>query len=314
MDLAHFVNSTDKEFLKSILVAYSKNNSTIQQFINYLMFEGFKISRIEENVITSKLKKSLDFFIQQELLYLEGVKRGYHELPEIKKELNTWKESYTAQLLRNDFLDSVNVSNDEVLSYYNKILNQPDSVNQVNIIEILTDKLENIEIILNELDKGKDFKDLAAKYNQREWTKKANGEYGLFPINMHGEIGKIASTMKLNEVYGPVKVAEGYSLIKLIDKKESEKKITKTFEEMKAQLVNDLKSSKLENLFDDYTVKLANKFGLKINPDVVNSIKLTKVNMFTYRYMGFGGRISATPYISPNYKWSEKLKSKKLTL
>ena len=41
-----------------------------------------------------------------------------------------------------------------------------------------------------------------------------------FPITEHGEIGRIASTMNVGDIYGPLELKEGYSIFKLIDKQE----------------------------------------------------------------------------------------------
>ncbi|MCK7516464.1 MAG: peptidylprolyl isomerase [Ignavibacteriales bacterium] len=52
--------------------------------------------------------------------------------------------------------------------------------------------------------------------------KKSNGEYGLFPVTENGEIGRIASTMNVGDIYGPLELKEGYSIFKLIDKQGTE--------------------------------------------------------------------------------------------
>ena len=73
----------------------------------------------------------------------------------------------------------------------------------VNIVEILTDSLENVEKIFNELKSGKDIKLISQKkFNKENGLKRKDGEYGLFPITQHGEIGRIASTMNVGDVYG----------------------------------------------------------------------------------------------------------------
>ncbi|MHB9013096.1 MAG: hypothetical protein ACYC49_12850 [Ignavibacteriaceae bacterium] len=51
-----------------------------------------------------------------------------------------------------------------------------------------------------------------------------------------------------------------------------------------------------------YTAELANEYGVSINDNALKSLKLSNVNMFTYRFMGFGGRITAIPYLVPWYE------------
>lgn len=299
-----------QDTLKMNFVNFENSSTTIKQFINYLKFTGFKVTKPTKEKVELHFQKVLNNYIEDELLYKEGIKKGLHNSNDVKAELKTWKDSYIAQYLKNEFLDSANVTDDEVQAYYNKLLNRKDSVAQVNIIEILTDKLEVVEQIFVELKQGKDFKELASLYSQREWTKPTKGEFGLFPVTMHGEIGKIASGLAVGSIYGPLKVSEGFSIFKVIDKAAPSKIEVSSFDEMKDQLKNDLRAKKLDDSFDSYTAKLADKYGVKIDAEALRSINTTDINMFTYRYMGFGGRVAATPYITPNYKWSEKLKVK----
>ncbi|MCK7521995.1 MAG: peptidylprolyl isomerase [Ignavibacteriales bacterium] len=116
-------------------------------------------------------------------------------------------------------LDSVKVSDAEVYDYYsNRNAIEESSLMEVNILEILTDSLEVIESVLNDLARGVDFRQLASLHTKRTWTKNNGGEFGFFPVTMYGDIGSIAAQMNIGEIYGPIKLSEGYSVFKLIDK------------------------------------------------------------------------------------------------
>ena len=88
-------------------------------------------------------------------------------------------------------------------------------------MKFLTDSLEIIESVVRELEKGADFRKLASLHTKRTWTKNNGGEFGFFPVTMYGDIGRIAATMNIGEIYGPIKLPEGYSIFKLIDKREN---------------------------------------------------------------------------------------------
>ena len=154
-----------------------------------------------------------------------------------------------------------------------------------------------------ELKKGADFGELASLHTKRLWTRSKGGEFGFFPSTMYGEIGTIASKMKIGEIYGPLKTPNGYSLFKLIGKKEKNEKPVKPFDEMRSELTKELLGKKRSEFFINYTVKLANKFGVSINQNYLSSIQINDFNMYVYRYMGFGGRISAVPVTLPFVEW-----------
>ena len=197
-------------------------------------------------------------------------------------------------------------SEEEVYNFYLKN-NQPESYPMlVNIIEILTDSIEIVENIFNELNTGLDFKDLAKKYNKREWSKKNNGEYGLFPITQHGDIGRIAATMNVGDVYGPLKLKEGYSIFKLIDKQDEKIIPPKPFEKFKDQYKQDLTYQKLYKKMTDFTYGLAVKYGVSLNLGNLEQIKVTSLPSFGMRFLGFGGKMTAVPIIAPNVEWAEQ--------
>lgn len=120
---------------------------------------------------------------------------------------------------------------------------------------------------------------------------------------MYDEIGKTAAKMKIGEIYGPLKTPNGYSLFKLIGKKEKDEKPSKPFEEMRSELTKELLGKKRSEFFINYTVNLANKYGVSINQNYLSSIQVNDLNMYAYRYMGFGGRITAVPVTLPFVEW-----------
>jgi len=126
-----------------------------------------------------------------------------------------------------------------------------------------------------------------------------------------GEIGKIASSLNINEVYGPIKVQEGYSIIKLIGKRELLSDSLKNYyQENKDLLRMQLRLRKLDQIINEKTVQFAEKFGLNINDNILKSLQLSELNTFTYRFIGFGGKIAAFPITIPMYQWFDIYKQK----
>lgn len=295
-----------ENLLKKPFIYFDENPVTFKEYLRLLIFDGYNATNFKLNFIRASLNDRVRKDIEKELIYREGVKRGYNNLPEVKSEIQTWRLNYLFNALKDKFRDSVNVNDQEVYNYYLS-KNQPESYPMlVNIIEILTDELQTVEKVFNELESGVDFKDLAKKYNQREWTKKNSGEYGLFPISQHGEIGKIASTMSVGDVFGPLKLKEGYSIFKLIDKQEEKVIPPKPFEKFKDKYKEELTFKKLYNKITDYTYSLALKYGVSIDANLLEQIKVTNLPSFGIRYLGFGGKITAVPLIAPNVDWADK--------
>ncbi|MGB5849289.1 MAG: peptidylprolyl isomerase [Ignavibacteriaceae bacterium] len=312
--LAEDVNTIENEFgrdsLKLILIEFENDPHTLKQFIRILAFDGFASEDYEIQFVRKLLDTKTRQIIERELLAKEGFERGYNLLPEVQADVNMWTDNYLFQMLQNKFLDSVKVSDDEVYSYY-KQLNEEEKYPQlINIIEILTDSMEIVDIIFQEIRDGKEFNELAKQYTKREWTKKNSGEFGFFPSSQFGEIGRIAVTMKIGEIYGPLKVPEGYSIFKLIDKRDSVTAASQSYEKVKDEYKRELLYLKSKLRMDSYTVDLAIKYGVGIDFGLLESIQVTNISSFALRKLGFGGKITAVPIVAPNVDWVQPWQKK----
>ncbi len=294
-----------QEKLSKPFVLFDENPISFKEYLRSLIFDGYNATDYKINFIRASLDNRIRQDIEKELLAREGITRDYSNLPEVKNEVEMWRQNYLFQLLKDGFRDSVEVNDEEIYNFY-LINNQPESYPMlVNVIEILTDSAEIVEKIFGELNGGTDFKELSKKYNKRELTKKNNGEYGLFPINQHGEIGRIAATMDVGDVFGPLKLNEGYSIFTLIDKQDKKIIPPKPFEKFKDQYKQDLTYQKLYKKMTDYTYGLAVKFGVNLNLENLEQIKVTSLPSFGMRFLGFGGKMTAVPIIAPNVDWAE---------
>lgn len=288
------------------LVQIEKNPIKVNEYLFSLIEYPFLIKDPSFPNVAYELMANLNKYIQYKFLAEEGFKEGLQNIPEVKEDINIWKDDYLAKMLKNTFRDSVRVSDEDVKDYY---LHNKD-YEQVDVLEILNSDLQVIETVFNELKAGKDFRSLAAEYTQRSWTKSRGGEFGYFPVSSFGEIGRIALRMKINQIYGPIKTDSGYSVIKLIGEKIDSTKTDEDFDSVKTQLKYDLLGKKFDQKFYKYIAGLADKYHFTINEKVFQNLKVTSIPMFTYRYIGFGGRIAAVPYLGQWYEWLNYYKNK----
>jgi parvulin-like peptidyl-prolyl isomerase len=87
-------------------------------------------------------------------------------------------------------------------------------VSKVRASHILVEKQSQALKVLEELNTGKDFKELARKYSTCP-SRKKGGDLGLFGRGrMIHEFEKAAFALKVGEVSGPVKTQFGYHVIK----------------------------------------------------------------------------------------------------
>ena len=303
-DLLKIERDLGYDTLKMSFIKFDEDPISVKQFLREFIFDGFYSANVNPKVLAAKLSARVKTFIEQELLAREGYRRGLQNLHEVKRSTSMWKNNYLAKILKNMLLDSVKISDTEIYDYYsNRNAIGNSSLMEVNILEILTDSLEVIESVLSDLERGAEFRILASLHTKRTWTRNNGGEFGFFPVTMYGDIGRIAAQMNIGEVYGPTTLSEGYSVFKLIGKRETGIDTSLPFEESKEDIRKNLAYKKLSKFFIDYTVKLANKYGVSIDEKLLNTILVSDLNMLVYRYMGFGGRINAVPMALPFTEW-----------
>ncbi len=312
IEISNVLSSLDDRIKNKDFIKLPNRIIKIEYFINQLSQEGLFVQNLSEKNIRASLSSYIRKFIEDELLTSEANRKGLQNSAEVKKYMNMWKDSYISKLYMFELMDSINTTDEELYSIYTKNEWKEASPQLVNVVEVLTDKLEVIETVLKELSAGKNIKELASLYTIRDSVKNRNGEFGLLPITKLGEIGKFASQMNIGEIYGPIKVDGDYSIFQLIDRKVDSTTYSKNFDEVKDDLNKLVTIQKFEKFINNYTAKLANKYGVEINEDVLNGIDNSYLNLVVVRYMGFGGEIFAVPYTEQFSGWYDIWRDNKI--
>ncbi len=307
--------SFNESELNEVIIKFQKDPVTLSRFFDYLSFQDFELYNTDSVHIKSRLNSYISFYIQNEILSREAKKRGYDKLPEFVSELKMWKDYYLAHEMMKKSFRNLTVTDDEAYKFFVKVNQVIQLPNEYKIAQIVTSDLNTVEIVFNELDKGKNFLELAKKYETGSSSKFADGVSGFFKADEKSEIGKAVVQMKIGEVFGPIYTKEGYTIIKLLEKKEGIKEKVGAFENAKEDIKNILKTEKMNKNLEDATAKLAMKLGVEINNSTFNTLKVSQVNMIVLRRFGFGGQLLAVPF-TPNFsawfKKYEQLKKKNI--
>lgn len=173
---------------------------------------------------------SYDKFLQalsMQGLSLEKLKKQYRE--QISKQI------LKQTILNQEVFNNVSVTNFDLKEYYDTHLDslpQRPKTLKLGIIKVgakvskenLDKSLEKIKMIQNELDKGKDFAEMAKEYSDGP-SGKNGGNLGYFSRgSMVKPFEEAAFNLEVGEVSEPVKTKFGYHLIKVEDKKPGEVK------------------------------------------------------------------------------------------
>jgi len=310
-DVKKIINSYSSSQLHSHLILFRDNPVPLIEYLYYLMYEKFQLSGLSKRKVAVALNKSIKHFIEEEVLVREARRLGMQNLSSVKKDIARWRESYLSQMLMQMYVDTIKISKNDLYDYYKTKYQNSSSDIMVNVREILVDNLSDVEMVLNKLDEGEDFGKLAKVYSKNEYAKDTGGKLGFFSSSLSGVLGKAARSLNIGEIYGPVKVPQGYAIIKLIDKKEIKDSQLVDFNNVKNQLRMELRYKKINDLLNNETISLANKYGVKILNNNLRSLSVKTTNTFTYRLIGFGGKITALPLTIPMYEWYYRWEAQK---
>jgi hypothetical protein len=79
-------------------------------------------------------------------------------------------------------------------------------------------------------------------------------------------------------------------------------------------LRTQLELIKLQNILTEKTIEYSKKYSLQIYEQVIDNLELSELNTFTYKLIGFGGRIAAFPITIPMYEWYYLMQNEKTSL
>jgi parvulin-like peptidyl-prolyl isomerase len=310
-DFQNILASTPQETLSKTLFDLGDKKIPLLSFLSQLAFDGFNVTLIDSITVLQKLNQKVKKFVEDQLITQEGYVQQLNLTPQVLTDLARWREKYLAQFYSNAVLDSIKLSQNDVYNYYLDNLVNASNIRLLNIRLITLKDLEEVSKILESLKQGTDFGEIVKQYGKTDSLVNNNGETGLTPVLLLGYVGQIASELNLNQVYGPIQRNDAYTIMQVIERQDSNDSLKLSFDSIKNQLRNDLRFKKLNERLNKITSNLAEQNNVKIFDNVVDKIQTTRIPMFVYRLMGFGGRIAGMPLVTPFSNWIKSDKQNK---
>lgn len=265
---------------------------------NYVVFPFVRLEYIQW-VLNNNIKT----VIQNELLAREGLRKNLQQSENVRHDLSVWMDNRRSGLLMQNILDTVRVTSDEIEAEYKKDPSRYGATVLVNIREILVDSM-NLALTLRErILKGENFELLAKRYSKRKELMKNGGASGLVNVNQLGELGIVVSMAPIGELFGPRRLNEGYTLFTVLERKVVDDSLRAHFSDVQRKIESKLLAEKRQTTLDRYIGTLAKKYGVTINEANLRKTQTTTHSMFTWRHIGFGGRIMAVPTVMRQFDW-----------
>ncbi len=313
-DFSRIEDSLGAEVLGSYFIKYKQSPETVKQFLDQLKINGFRVDKTDYQTVAKAFNSYVKNYLESELLAREGLRQNLEKEPSVRNDLDLWEDYYLSQRLMKKIQDSIKISDADAYEFYSKNHKIMFPEERFDVQEILVDSLEKIQKALDELNKHAAFETVSEKYSTVDSLRERGGYLGYLPPTQKGTIGeikKIVKNMKAGEVYGPVKLSDGYALLKLLDVQNDDVDKDTSFVQIKDELKEVIKNIEFDKKLKSYIADLALKYGVEINKNVYNSIPIYQFNTVTIRLIGFGGRIYAFPYEPLYAGWYDVYMQKK---
>lgn len=230
------------------------------------------------------LNQAVRTLLVQKLLFKEALAKKWEEEAAVKAQLERAREAAISE----SYLQSVSAPPDsypseaELQETYNNNkaallipkqyrLAQIFIANSKDTDKAAADKAKaKLDAVQKRLKAKESFAVVASDQSEESQSAGRGGEIGwLTEAQIQPEIRPQVPTLALNAVSEPIKLDDGWHIIKLLDKKEA---TTPTLEQVRDQLAQQMRAEKAKANSQAYLAKL-----LQENPLAINELELSKV-------------------------------------
>jgi hypothetical protein len=285
------------------LVDMTSGEMTIGDVLKSFKTAELLVPALESKDFRRRLNAGVKEMVERELLAREGYRRGLANVEEVKRDVATWSNYWRAQELAGNLLQSVRVTDDEVMEYF---IAHPELLlahYSVNIREILSDSLRDAFLIMDKISEGWRMDDVARTYSQRrEWAGRG-GESGYFPAATLPELGMRALVADSGKLIGPVHVPNGYSVFTVLGRKFLDRGKALDTDSLVSSVRNVLQYEKGRRTLNTFLASVARSHNVILYLNRLKTVEIAPVNVVTKRLIGFGGAVLAVPALNPLWEW-----------
>jgi parvulin-like peptidyl-prolyl isomerase len=274
----------------------------VTDFIDVLTLKGMKVRRDSPADIMRSLNGEIRVWVLQELMAREALRLNLDTLAEVQSRLEMWKQYFLAEEMKGIVRKGVRVSEAEVWSYMQS-LDPAAPVPQVQLRELRTSSLEEMEEALAELQQGASFEEVVRRRSNDPEVREKGGVTRFFRITDRYPVGEIAAQMETGQRYGPLSVPGGYLFFELHARKTAPLVSDTSLASRLASARNEVLKLKQNRKLSIFLAQSGRDRGFLVYEDRVRAIKATPLPMMTFRILGFGGRMFEVPFVEREIDW-----------
>lgn len=256
--LLHF---TEEELAKPIL-SYNDKVLTVADFSDLYDKSSF-FERPRRSYRWGGIKRTLTEHAMNELIAHEMERSGIENMPEVKQMLDNKREELMVSKMYDDLIrKTVNVTNDEMVEYYNAHKDNFKVPEKRSFGIILTGDREDCLEAYQKLQDGEPFGTVVQAFSIDEETKKNEGRSSLFVKGEQPEFDEVGFGLeKVGDVSEPFQTSKGWAILKLVELQRAK---TLPFEQSQAAIKGAIESQRTDQLLKEKLDEWKSKMNITV--------------------------------------------------
>lgn len=198
---------------------------------------------VSDEDVEEEINKVREYFDDEEK-FNEYLSNNNITIEDFKKDKKT---ELTIYKLRDKFTENLEVTDEDVAIYYTT---HPEEFISVKASHILLETEEEAKNVLDMVNEGKDFNELAKEYSKDPSVSENDGDLGYFRTgNMVEPFEKAAFALKPGEVSDIVATDFGFHIIKVEDRKND--KLEDIRDELRTNILEEKKNTEYMNKLEE---------------------------------------------------------------
>ena len=278
----------------------------VGEFLESLLHYDFVIPSLKPRKFAAAFFDILRAMTEAEIIAQEGLRRGYQYNSEVQRDLSIWSGYWQSRSAEFNVVDTVTIQPWEAswsMWRYNPAVVETTCF--LSVQEILRPDSASALAMAEMLRNGVDMDSLARIHSIRTEWRENGGRSGWFSSKDRWELTGHIMMMNVGETKGPVKLAEGYSVVRLLGRKFAGDGADSLFrlEGRRVRVAHQ------QAVLNRHLAEEAIGHNVKIFYDKIPHAEVENVDMFTRRLLGFGGKVNAAPLLIPQWDWVEEWKN-----
>ncbi|MGB5138260.1 MAG: peptidyl-prolyl cis-trans isomerase, partial [Candidatus Zixiibacteriota bacterium] len=249
-----------------VLASYTGGELTVESYINKLTAVPEAARPRFDNELL--MKKAIFQIELKNIVEYEAEQRKIQDTDEYQKRVNDFREGLMVDKFTRQVLGrQINVSEDEIVEYYNTHLDEFTIPQEYHLLEIQRPTVTDLGPIVEELRRGADFGEVAARNTVRPGMQTAKGDLGFVQRSRFPQLWEAATKVTMGEISDIVVNDDGsYSVIKVLDVKQP---IIRPIDQVTSQVQASVMELKRSSATIDWLKARRDKSTIEIHADVL---------------------------------------------